>query len=68
MIFVPRQSQEKEHAITIAIENVEERLFEPVQGPQFPVEDGDLERMGEKLSALGEVIADGKVERLLEDL
>jgi hypothetical protein len=68
LLFVPRRSDQADHSIAIAAENIQDRLFEPVNGPQFPMEDWDLARIGEKLSSLGEAMAEPDVGELLEDL
>jgi hypothetical protein len=35
----------------LCVENIEERLFEPVDGPQFPLDDEHLAAIGNKLLA-----------------
>jgi hypothetical protein len=69
LLYVPRRSEQDTHVLVVCTENIEERLFEPVEGPQFPLEDQDLGAIGEKLSSLGEAIAGSKLAgELLEDL
>jgi hypothetical protein len=64
--YVPRRNEQNSHVLALCEGNIEERLFEPVQGPQFPLEDEDLRSVGTKLQALAEAVAEADMKKLFE--
>jgi hypothetical protein len=68
LLYIPRRSADGTHYLALCAENVEERLFEPVDGPQFPIEDEDFSAIGGKLVALGERFREEQTAEMLKDL
>lgn len=68
LLYVPRRCPGGAHYLALCEENIEERIFEPVDGPQFPIEDEDFALMGNRLLAIGERFEEKETEKMLEDL
>jgi hypothetical protein len=70
LILIPSPDGKRSHALTIAAENIPERVFEDVNLSRFPVEVEDMAGIGSKLYALGEEFTENEVEKWLkaEDL
>ena len=70
LLFVRRPDDEWSHALAIATEDVEQRVFVDVPASRFPLEYRDLSTMGAKLQALGEDLSEQELERFFraEDL
>ena len=58
LLFVQKPDDKRSHALTIATENVTERVFEEVNANRFQIEHGDMAEIGKKLQALGEGISE----------
>ena len=70
LLFVEKPDDKRSHTISIATENVRERVFEEVNASRFQLEHTDLAGIGTKLQALGESLCDNDFRRYfnLEDL
>jgi len=68
LVFVQRPDEKRSHFLTIAVENVEERVFEdPKATFRFPVEQQDLEQIGNGLIGLGEHLSNDAFRRLFQE-
>jgi hypothetical protein len=54
LLFVRRPDEKRSHTLAIAIENVTERVFEPVNASHFQIGHEELAGIGNKLQALAE--------------
>jgi hypothetical protein len=69
LLFVQKPDDKRSHILTIATENVTERVFEEVNASRFQIEHSDLADIGKKLLALGDGMSDDDFRRFfrLED-
>ena len=58
LLFVEKPDDQRSHTLTIATENVRERVFEEVNASRFHIEHSDLAQIGTRLQALGEGLCD----------
>jgi hypothetical protein len=58
LLFVQKPDDQRSHTLSIATENVTERVFEEVNVSRFQIEHGDLASIGKILQALGEGISE----------
>lgn len=70
LLFCRATTEDEPNTLVIAAENVGERVFEPVNPNQFPIEDSDLIPMANVFAAVAEGIHDARLRDLLssEDL
>jgi hypothetical protein len=53
LLFIRKPDENYRHALVTATENVTERVFESVSLSHFPLEDREVEMLGDKLQMLG---------------
>lgn len=58
LLFVQKPDDKRSHMLTIAAENVKERVFEDVNASKFNLEHDDLAGIGNKLQALGQKLTE----------
>ena len=66
LLFVQKPDDKRSHILTIATENVTERVFEEVNASRFQIEHSDLAGIGKILQALGEGISENDFYRFFK--
>ena len=64
LLVLQRTEKDKEHSLMVGIEGAN-GIFESVEMNRFPLVHGDLEKLGEKLQALGEELDENSFNRFL---
>ncbi len=66
LLFVRKPDEQRSDALVVATENVAERCFEDVSVSRFPLGQGDLAGIGNKLEALGENMGEDEFEKFFD--
>jgi len=63
LLFVQKADDKRSHVLTIATENVAERVFEETNANRFPLDHSAMAEIGKILQALGEGMSEREFHR-----
>lgn len=64
LLFCKAMTENEPNSLVIATENVQERVFEPANTCEFPIEDSDLIPVSDVFAALARGLADARLRDL----